>query len=241
LVTTDQWQQREPDESRMPAPQVQWDKFADWEDYCAHVKKKSPFPFNVSKRKLRKLERDIGPVSFNFHDPDPAALGQCIAWKSAQYARTGLWDLFASERNVELFAELNRRGLLTTTTLRAGNSLLGVHVGVVHQRRFYSWLPAYDPKAGKYSPGTLLFDYLLEASFKAEHAIFDFLIGDESYKWDYATHAHLIQQYGTPSFTKRLYQPLRNALVDRLRGDNRLYRTLQLVKRKALERRLRRS
>jgi hypothetical protein len=239
LVTSDQWQREQSEghasEQRLPAPQTRWRGFESFEAYRAYVKRKSPFPFNVSKRKQKKLGREIGEVSFCFHDPAPDVLEQCIRWKSAQYLRTGLWDLFASRRHVELFTEFNRRGILTTTTLRAGAQLLGVHVGMIHDDRFYSWLPSYDPAFEKYSPGTLLFDYMLEQSFQRGHQVFDFLIGGESYKWNYATHAHVVEHYGDPPLAKRLYQPVRDAIVERLRGDNPFYKALQLLKRRYTE------
>ena len=239
LVTSDQWQRNQEEgahtEQRLPAPQTRWREFESFEAYRAYVKHKSPFPFNVSKRKQKKLGREVGEVSFCFHDPAPQVLEQCLRWKSAQYQRTGLWDVFASRRHVELFTEFNRRGILTTTTLRAGAQLLGVHVGMIHEERFYSWLPAYDPAFEKYSPGTLLFDYMLEQSFQRGHQVFDFLIGGESYKWNYATHAHVVEHYGNPPLARRLYQPVRDAIVDRLRGDNPLYRGLQLLKRRYTE------
>lgn len=241
FVTAEQWHEQGLEEHYSPAPQVQWRQFDDWKAFLAFVKARSPFPFNVSKRKLRKLGRELGEVSFRFHDPAPEVLAQCMRWKSDQYLRTGLWDLFASKRNVELFEELNRRQLLTTTTLRADTTLLGAHIGVLHEGRFYSWVPAYDPDCNKYSPGTLLFDYLLEESYQQKHEVFDFLIGNEPYKWNYATHAHVVESYGTPGLRQRIYQPLRDAVVDRLRGDNAVYRTLQTLKKRALEYRLRRE
>ena len=249
VVTSSSWLEQRASDSEtpgahqqiVPAPHVQWRIFPTFESFRAHVRARSPFPFNVSKRKIRKLEREFGGVTFAFHDPDAAVLERCLAWKSEQYRRTGLWDLFASERNRALFHELNRRGLLTTTALRAGDSLLGVHLGVLHQGRFYSWLPSYDPDFHKFSPGTLLFDYLLEQSYQRKHEIFDFLIGDEAYKWNYATHAHKVLECGTPSLSQRVYEPLREAVVARLRGDNRIYKTLQALKRRALEYRLRRG
>lgn len=241
FVSADTWRDEALSEHFTPAPQVRWDQFESFDAFRAYVKTRSPFPFSVSKRKLRKLGREMGDVAFRFHDPNPEVLEQCMRWKSAQYQRTGLWDLFASQKNAKLFRELNRRGLLTTTTLSAGGSLVGVHVGVVHEARFYSWLPAYEPQLHQYSPGTLLFDYMLEESFKRQHRVFDFLIGDESYKWNYATDAHVIAPCGVPRLAQRIYQPVRDAVVERLRGDNRVYKTLQALKRRAQEYRLRRN
>ncbi|MCZ9338493.1 GNAT family N-acetyltransferase, partial [Streptomyces sp. TRM76130] len=45
--------------------------------------------------KERRLGRQVGDVRFVFDERDPAALRTLMAWKSAQYRRTGRRDRFA--------------------------------------------------------------------------------------------------------------------------------------------------
>jgi threonyl-tRNA synthetase len=40
-----------------------------------------------------------------------------------------------------------------------GSRLLAVHIGLRHDRRFSSWVPAYDTTCGAYAPGRLLLEH----------------------------------------------------------------------------------
>lgn len=78
--------------------------------------------------------------------------------------------------------------------------------------RLYWWVPAYDSAYSQYSPGRLLLHFLLRESFNQHHTEFDFLWGDEDYKWYYATHVRLIADLGARPFPKQLKNLLRTVL-----------------------------
>lgn len=71
-----------------------------------------------------------------------------------------------------------------------------LHLGLIFQGRFYSWVAAYDSDYHCYGPGRQLLHYLLKESFERGHREFDFLRGNEAYKWKYATHTRLIAEMG---------------------------------------------
>ena len=78
---------------RAPAPVIDLSNgsaavLADLRRRSSRVAKKLP-------RLQRRLERDFGPLRFEFETTDPAALRMLMAWKSAQYRRTGRTDRFA--------------------------------------------------------------------------------------------------------------------------------------------------
>ena len=62
-------------------------------------------------------------------------------------------------------------------------------------------------------PGRLLLEHLVQASYEQGDAEFDFLVGDEPYKWQYATHTRLVEPLGPqprlPEATRRLRRRLR--------------------------------
>ena len=168
-----------------------------------------------SRRKRRKAERDLGKLSFVYDDPRKEPFESCLVWKSAQWRRTGSVDLFGTDlRHVQLFRELRRRGLLVVSTLSAGEALLAVHIGAAADNRLYWWVPAYDILMARYSPGRLLLEYLLEESFARNQRRFEFLLGDEKYKWHYATHALEVGALGKPT----LYSFLRYEAKTRVRA-----------------------
>lgn len=187
-------------EAVYPSPFIDWSLFDCWPAFERMVKARIGNLLPDSRRKRRKAERDLGALRFVYDDPREEPFEACIAWKSAQWRRTGSVDLFAVEpRHVRLFRELRCRGLLLVSTLSAGEKLLSVHIGAVADNRLYWWVPAYDTRLARYSPGRLLLEDLLAESFARNHDRFEFLLGDEEYKWRYATHTLEVGPLGKPS------------------------------------------
>lgn len=187
-----------------PSPYIEWARFADHAAFEKHVESAKASHTGDSPRQRRRLERDLGPLAFVFDDPRPEAFDACLRWKSSQYLATGLSDMFAAPQNVELFHRLRRRGVVVVSSLSAGSTLLAVHLGGFSDRRFAWWVPAYDPARSKFSPGRLLLEDLMRASHARGDLEFDFLIGDEAYKFLYATHNRVIGPLGTPPLKERL-------------------------------------
>lgn len=181
-----------------PAPYIDWTRFPTWKAFEAHfAARRSSLPRD-SRQKRRNLEREVGTLTFIAHDPRPEVFDQCLAWKSAQYVRTGLTDLFRDSRNVELFRTLTARGALLISSLSAGPTLLAVHFGGLADEGLYSWVAAYDPAFGRYSPGRLLLEDILRHCQERGHREFDFGIGHSSYKWHYASHSRTLGPLGRP-------------------------------------------
>ncbi|HEY1086770.1 MAG TPA: GNAT family N-acetyltransferase, partial [Archangium sp.] len=186
-------------------------RFESWAAYEAFVKA-SPVPrTGDNARQRRRLEKELGPLRFELDDARPEAFDACIRWKSSQYLATGLQDMFADPRNVALFRRLRERGVLQVNSLSAGDKLLAVHFASWHDRRTTWWVPAYDPEWSKFSPGRILLEDLMKASFERKDREFDFLIGAEGYKFMYATHNRVIGEVGMP--------PLKDLFVKKARRE----------------------
>jgi CelD/BcsL family acetyltransferase involved in cellulose biosynthesis len=170
----------------------------------------------------RRLERDLGPLQVVFDDPRQEPFDRCLAWKSAQYLATGYRDLFERHENVQMFVELRRRGALVVTSLWAGELLLAAHLGAFADNRLYWWVPAYDPEFARYSPGRLMLEAMLRESFHRQHVEFDFLIGNEAYKWYYATHFRTIGPLGSPPLGLRIRQQAKRWVGRTVREHRRL-------------------
>jgi hypothetical protein len=181
-----------------PAPYIEWSRFRGWDAFQRHFLVRRASLLRDSRQKRRHLEKDVGALAFVAHDARPEAFDQCIAWKSAQYVRTGMPDMFRRPQNVRLFRTLAAKGALLISSLSAGGHLLAVHFGGLWDGRFYSWIAAYDPLHGRYSPGRLLLEELLRASQARGDREFDFGIGHSCYKWHYATHNRTIGPRGVP-------------------------------------------
>lgn len=190
-----------------PSPYIEWSRFADAKAFQAHVASNPQLKSNDPARQRRKVERDLGPLEFRWHDERPDVFDTCVRWKSNQYRETGVGDMFAAPANVELFRQLIARGVVKVASLSAKDTLLAVHFGSHTDRRFTWWVPAYDPAFSKYSPGRLLLLELLRESQARGDLEFDFLIGDEPYKFMFATHNRVIGPVGAPPVS-RLVQAL---------------------------------
>ncbi len=134
----------------------------------------------------RRLARQAGPLKFVFDERNPAALRTLMAWKSAQYRRTGRRDRFAQDwiRNLV-------RNLADTTTpacsgvlsvLYAGDRPVAAHFGMRSRTVLSYWFPAYDRDFATFSPGLVLQLRLIEAAAAAGIEMLDLGRGDAAYK-----------------------------------------------------------
>lgn len=194
LITTQEWFDKHLYVPYNASPLIDWTGFDSWDAFTNHVRSRRSNIFSDAKRRRRKLEKDIGPIKFTWHDTRPEAFFSCMKWKSEQYLTSK--DSFNKPENVLFFEELAKNGLLVVSSLAAGDKILAAHLGAFWQGRCYWWIPAYDSQYAAYSPGRLMMQSMMEYSYQDGHKEFDFLIGGEDYKWDYATHTRLIAEIG---------------------------------------------
>jgi len=117
----------------------------------------------------RALEREHGPVRYEPHVADVAALHWLMRCKSAQYRRTGVRDHFATPRIAAVVERVH--GTQDTdfagslSVLYAGDEMVAGHLGARSPSVWHYWFPSYDRRFAKYSPGSLL---LIEMAKSAE-------------------------------------------------------------------------
>jgi CelD/BcsL family acetyltransferase involved in cellulose biosynthesis len=235
-TTAEQRAPIEPGSGVSPAPFIRWAGFADFAAFEAHVLARNKTLPADSRRQRRRIERELGPLRFELDDRGAEAFDTGLRWKSAQYLASGLPDMFANQDHVRMFRALQRIGLVIISSLRAGDRLLAVHLGALESQRMYSWVPSYDVELQRYSPGRLLLESILAESFARRHLEFDFLIGEEAYKWNYATHNRRIGPLGTPPLSLRLEREVRQRVKAALEDHPRLLDLARRVKRLVDER-----
>lgn len=112
-------------------------------------------------RKTRKVERERGPIRFVPHETDQRAFHALLRWKSDQYHRTGVMDIFSLRWPIELLERLNQEQSVELcgqlSALYVGERLVAVHQGLRSNQVLHSWFPAYDPSLKEISPGMMLF------------------------------------------------------------------------------------
>ena len=119
-------------------------------------------------RKMRKIEREIGPLRYDMNCSDPEALLKLIDWKSQQYRRTRVLDIFQQKWVTDMLESLSRTstddfaGVLSA--LYVNDRIAAVHFGIRSKRALHWWFPAFDHEFKKYSPGLILLVKLLESA-----------------------------------------------------------------------------
>jgi CelD/BcsL family acetyltransferase involved in cellulose biosynthesis len=74
-------------------------------------------------------------------------------------------------------------GLLRLNVLRLDGRAVAVYYGFTHRERAYYYLGGFDPEFSALSPGTLAVAYAIEQALAEGVKTFDFLRGDERYKY----------------------------------------------------------
>lgn len=189
-----------------PAPFVDWSQFACFADYTRHLKQKSKSLLKEQERRRRRLVETLGDLEFRVDDRGEDVLALARQWKSQQLDDTGARNYLLNPKNLEFLQRLQEKSLLVSSTLRAGHRLLAVWLGFIHERVWSGWIFTYDhaPELRRYSLGHQLLHSMLEESYRRGHREFDFSIGDEAYKWFYATHARLLGPIGRPPLGQRV-------------------------------------
>ncbi len=187
------------------APFIDWPQFASFDDYKAMLLERHRGLVRDRERRGRSLAATHSELVFAMNDPADDVLACARQWKGRQLCDTGLPDYFYDPRTMEFLATLRERGLLVSSTLRAGGRLLSMWIGFVHEGSWSGWIFTYDPEFRKYSVGHQLLNRMLEESFRLGHREFDFSDGGHDYKIMYATHGRLLGDVGRP--------PLKRAAV----------------------------
>ncbi|MEG3628992.1 GNAT family N-acetyltransferase [Streptomyces poriticola] len=157
-----------------------------YEVYERQLRARSPKFLRTTLAKERRLGRQVGVVRFVLDERDPAALRTLMAWKSAQYRRTGRRDRFAQEWIARLVGGLaGTRAPECTGTLSvlyAGERPVAAHFGLRSATVLSCWFPAYDPEFAKYSPGLVLHLRMAEAAAAEGVGMLDMGRGAAEYK-----------------------------------------------------------
>jgi hypothetical protein len=189
-VSATEWFEAKLENAYKAAPTIDWSMFPEWSDFESYVASRNSQHFPGTEKLKRKLSRSLGPVTYLRHDPKPETLQACLDWKSAQFPM--IKPTLDDPRTKVFFNHLIANGLVMVSSLSAGETLLAANVCAYENKRFYSWISSYNFEHSKYGTGRVLLDYLLRESHANGDTEYDFLLGNEAYKWTYSTHSRLI-------------------------------------------------
>lgn len=140
--------------------------------------------------KRRALGRQIGTVTFDWDNSDPARLRELIGWKSANYSSSRA--LFGTEpAAVRILQELaaagneDCRGVLGV--LFAGERAVAAHLGLLGPLGLAGLLPSYDRDVSRFSPGMIMILAMAEEAARRGVSRIDMGPGQFDYKFRLAT------------------------------------------------------
>lgn len=163
-------------------------------------------------KKRRKVEREIGPVTFTAFSRSKADFDTLIDWKRATWKATGQTDVFSADwprRLVRgLFASRDPEFGGVMFTLHFGDRLAAAQLDIQSGHTVHSWIIGHEAAFERYSPGMILFQSILRWMDDVPYSKLDLGSGDYRFKRELAnetvgvTHGFV----GTPSASSLLRQ-----------------------------------
>ncbi|QDU75741.1 hypothetical protein Pan97_27830 [Bremerella volcania] len=151
-----------------------------------------------TRRKQRKLARDVGDIRFVFQSDEDEVFDQLLDWKSAQRRSTKTFDVLQMDwaravlENLRTIRTDQFSGCLSA--LYAGDRLIAAHFGLIANRVMHLWFPAYSVEFASYSPGVCLMLNMLEEADSRGIQRFDLGKGDERFKQRLSNGATIVCQ-----------------------------------------------
>lgn len=176
----------------VPQPRAPFlDITGSWQAYREAKRAKS---WKNMARARRLLEERGGPLTLALASrPEDlgAALPSCLALYDANWSPLTSSSMFLSRAGKDflrdLLSTLSREGKAELATLTQGTTLLAFSAGLMLGGTYFFYIFATNkaPEYGTYSVGKLLISGLLESAFARGFKRFDFMAGEESYKYEW--------------------------------------------------------
>jgi CelD/BcsL family acetyltransferase involved in cellulose biosynthesis len=160
-----------------------------WEEY--YKAKRSSETRKKERKQLRRLG-ELGEVRFaDVEDQLEIArtIETLMQQKSKAFARMGVENLFARPgyRAFWLDVAATLRGVTHVSRLDVGSTIAATSLGLTHRGCYYLVLSSYhDGEVMRFGPGRAHLHELLRHAIEHDIGHFDFTIGDEPYKRDWA-------------------------------------------------------
>ncbi len=163
-------------------------------------------------KKRRKVEREVGPVTFTAFSRSKADFDKLVEWKRAAWKATGQTDVFSADWPQRLV-----RGLFASRdpdfggvlfTLHFGDQLAAAQLDIHGGRTVHSWIIGHEAAFERYSPGMILFQSILRWMDDVPYDRLDLGAGDYRFKRELANRTVGVSHgfVGNPSASALLRQ-----------------------------------
>jgi len=146
-----------------------------YDDWLASLGKKQR---HEVRRKRRRFEADFGAIEIQRHTGDAVGIFSAMHRLSA-----GDKGQFMTDPMESLFADLLHTAGASIHLLTCDGVPRAAAFGFESDEGYFYYNSAYDPAAAMASPGVVLFSMMIEAEIERGAVVFDFLKGEEQYKF----------------------------------------------------------
>ena len=128
------------------------------------------------------------------------------SWRERKGQNSVLTPIF-EKFHTDMAKLLFERGWLNLSFIMADNVPIASIYGAEYNKKFYYFLMGFDPEYSKYGVGQLLFKHLIKYCFDKGLQEFDFLKGDEPYKyrWTKSNRKNLRVEIVNKRISSKLY------------------------------------
>lgn len=171
----------------------------DFESYLDSLKKNRKKLKSDTLRQMKRLS-ELGELSYSVHGGnDPVArdvLNVFIEQKKKRYEVTSVRGvLFHDGYDKYYLDQVRNNPNVHLSSLTLGDKIIAAHLGYAYKDTYYYLMPSYDSEYEKYSPGRILLYNLIKTAYEAGTNVFDFCIGDEKYKYEWASVDETLTSY----------------------------------------------
>ena len=160
--------------------------------YLQSFKRKKRYNLNASVRKFEKAGGNYCSAK-NYTDKRDF-LKHLFSIHARRSAERNIESSFAGEELFQFHESLlNKMDTIWLRSLEIDGKIIAVLYGFLHQDRFFYYQIAHDPLFRKQSPGTVLLYKVIEECCNSGVKEFNFLQGDEGYKWQWTKESRRLQ------------------------------------------------
>lgn len=179
-----------------------------WDEYAGGLGKSLRKNIGYYRRLMEREHRfEIETVT---NGQLPEAMEEFFTLHQARWRRRRLPGAFAGDRirrfHHDVAAQFNERGWLRLHRLRLDGRTRAVLYCFNHGGKGYYYQGGFEPELARYSPGTVLTAHAIQDAIGLGAAEFDFLRGDEPYKyaWKASDRENVRLLIWRPAFPSRL-------------------------------------
>jgi CelD/BcsL family acetyltransferase involved in cellulose biosynthesis len=167
-----------------------------WNNYNKKVLKKEFYLQNVRKKKNLKKEGLLNFKRFEISKNSSEIIDKLFTQKNLRLTSQGM-NTLSTNNLLKFYQELtikkNKYIQIHLSALTFNTELVGIHWGIIYRKRFYYLLLSMNQeKLKKYSPGRLLISFLIRWSISKKLKIFDFTLGEETYKRSWSNNTNYL-------------------------------------------------